>query len=96
MPARLRAWQAAGNQDSVLAILERFVTTSDDDRSYVDPLERAGAFARLGELYESKGDTARAVSMNAKFLELWKDADAEFKPVIERVRERQRRLTAER
>jgi tetratricopeptide (TPR) repeat protein/TolB-like protein len=95
LPGLALAWQAAGNQDSVLAILERYATMPDDDRQSVDPLERAGAFARLGELYETKGDTARAVEWNAKFLELWKDADAEFKPVIERVRERQRRLTAE-
>jgi hypothetical protein len=96
LPGLAAAWQATGNQDSVLVILERYATTPDDDRQRVDPLERAGAFARLGELYEAKGDTARAVEWNAKFLELWKDADAEFKPIIERVRERQRRLTAER
>jgi tetratricopeptide (TPR) repeat protein len=96
LPGLASSWQAAGNQDSVRVILERFASTPDDDRQRVDPIERAGAFARLGELYETKGDTARAVEWNAKFLELWKDADAEFKPVIERVRERQRRLTAER
>ncbi len=96
LPGLALAWQAAGNQDSVVAVLERYLTIPDDDRQQVDPLERAGAFARLGELYEQRGDTVRAVERNAQFLELWKNADPVFKPVIERVRERQRRLTAER
>jgi hypothetical protein len=34
--------------------------------------------------------------MNGQFLAQWKDADPVFRPVIERVKERQRRLTAER
>jgi tetratricopeptide (TPR) repeat protein len=95
LPSLAAAWQAAGNQDSVRIILERYTTVPDDDRPLVDPLERAGAFARLGELYEQHGDSARAIEWNAKFLELWKNADAEFKATIERVRDRQRRLTAE-
>ena len=54
------------------------------------------ALARLGELYELRGDTVQAVQFNARFLELWRDADPDFRPVLDRVRERQRRLTAER
>jgi len=95
LPGLARAWQEAGNQDSVVAVLERYVTIPDDDRQKTDPLERAGALARLGELHEQRGDTVRAVERNAQFLELWKNADPVFKPVIDRVRERQRKLTAE-
>jgi tetratricopeptide (TPR) repeat protein len=96
LPGLALAWQAAGNEDSVVATLERYLTIPDDDRQRVDPLERAGAISRLGELYERRGDTARAISRNAEFLALWKNADPVFKPVLDRVRERQRRLTAER
>jgi tetratricopeptide (TPR) repeat protein/tRNA A-37 threonylcarbamoyl transferase component Bud32/TolB-like protein len=96
LPGLAQAWQLAGNQDSVAAVLARYLTQPDDDRAEVDPLERAGALARLGELYELRGDTVQAVQFNARFLELWRDADPEFRPVLDRVRERQRRLTAER
>ena len=96
LPGLASAWQAAGNQDSAIAVLERYLATPDDDRALVDPLEKPGAHARLGELYELRGDTARAIEHNARFLELWRDADPAFAPVLERVRERQRRLTAER
>jgi tetratricopeptide (TPR) repeat protein len=96
LPGLARAFQAAGNPDSAAAVLERYLAVPDDDRALVDPLERAGALARLGELYEQRGDTANAVKRNAEFLALWKDADPGFKPALDRVRERQRRLTAER
>ena len=95
LPGLAQAWQAAGNEDSVLAVLERYLTLPDDDRATVDPLERAGALTRLAELYERRGDTARAISRNAEFLALWKDADPLFRPVTERVKERLRQLTAE-
>jgi tetratricopeptide (TPR) repeat protein len=96
LPGLSRAWQEVGNEDSVLAVLQRYVTMPEDDRMTSDPLELAGAYSRLGELYEARGDTAQALAYNAKFLQLWSNADPEFAPILERVRERQRRLTAER
>lgn len=95
LPGLARAWQEAGNEDSAVAVLNRYLSLPDDDRAMVDPLERAGALARLGEIYERRGDTARALSMNGQFLSLWENADPVFRPVVERVKERQRRLTAE-
>ncbi len=96
LPGLSQAWQEVGNEDSVLAILERYVTMPEDDRMTSDPLELAGAYSKLGELYEARGNKTRALEYNGKFLDLWKDADPEFAPILERVRERQRRLTAER
>jgi hypothetical protein len=96
LPGLAAAWQATGNRtrcwSSWSATLRHPMTIG----LRVDPLERAGAFARLGELYEAKGDTARAVEWNAKFLELWKDAECGVQASHRRCAERQRRLTAER
>jgi hypothetical protein len=43
---------------------------------------------RLGELYEAKGDTARAVPHYVAFLNLWKNADPELQPAVAEVRRR--------
>ena len=51
----------------------------------------AGIHKRLGELYEAKGDTARAESNYTAFVELWKNADPELQPKVAEVK---RRLTA--
>jgi tetratricopeptide (TPR) repeat protein len=47
------------------------------------------AYFRMAELYEAKGDTARATEYYGKFADLWKDADAELQP---RVKEAKRRI----
>jgi hypothetical protein len=49
---------------------------------------------RLGELYDSKGDTADAVKHYAAFTELWKDADPDLQPVVSDVRKRLGELTS--
>ena len=47
---------------------------------------------RLGQLYEAKGDTIRAVEHYHKFIELWKDADAVLQPRVKAARDRLYRL----
>ena len=37
-------------------------------------------YRRLGELYEEKGDRAKAASYYQKFIDLWRDADADLQP----------------
>jgi tetratricopeptide (TPR) repeat protein len=96
VPAMAEAWGALGQEDSVRVTLERLIETPDDDRLLVEWLELPGAYARLGEMYEARGDREKALRYNGKFLELWKNADPEFAPVVNRVKERQRQLTAER
>jgi tetratricopeptide (TPR) repeat protein len=96
MPPMAQAWEALGEPDSALALLQRTVDTSDDDRLSVEWLELPGIYSRLGAMYEARGNWARALEYNGKFLDLWKAADPQFAPVINQVRERQRRLTAER
>jgi hypothetical protein len=43
-------------------------------------------------LYEAKGDSPRAIANLQKFVELWKDADAELQPVVADARARLARL----
>ena len=87
------AWDLAGNADSAIATFERYVATPSETRLvYADYLFLAGSFKRLGELYDAKGDHAKAASNYAKFVELWKDADPELQPQVTQVRNRLREL----
>ena len=60
-------------------------------RVETDGWYRARILFRLGEIYEQRGDRARAADHYGQFLELWRTADPELQP---RVREARRRLTA--
>lgn len=46
------------------------------------------AYERLGFLYEKKGDKPRAISAYQEFVELWKNADAELQPRVQKARAR--------
>jgi tetratricopeptide (TPR) repeat protein len=48
-----------------------------------------------GEMYQEMGDTEKALWHYGAFVELWRDADPEYQPVVEQVRERMARLTSE-
>ena len=50
------------------------------------------AHKRLGELYEARGDNARAVSHYTAFVNLWKRADPDLQPRVAEVRTRLERL----
>lgn len=58
-----------------------------------DPFYLGGTYKRLGELYEQKGDRAKAVENYQKFVDLWKDADPELQPKVQAVRDKLRKLT---
>ncbi len=83
------AWQEQDQPDSALSVYERLITThtdgllADDDVRWL-PL----ALRRLGELYEARGDTARAAQYYHEFVELWKDADPDLQPHVTDVRRR--------
>jgi hypothetical protein len=47
---------------------------------------------RLGELYEARGDRAQAREFYGRFVDLWKDADPELRPVVRDGRARLIRL----
>jgi serine/threonine-protein kinase len=84
-----------GQADSALAIYERFVTTPSLSRLYSNGFAFAPSYKRLGELYEAKGDRKRAAGYYERFVELWKDADAELQPGVKEVRGRLAKLAQE-
>jgi hypothetical protein len=53
------------------------------------------AYIHLGELYEERGDLDFAIHYYNEFLELWKDADPEFLPRVQEVRQWIARLAGE-
>jgi len=89
-----RAFDQARMTDSAITMLERYVTTPSWIRGDVgtDGLYLAAVYKRLGELYDEKGDRAKAASYLAKFVELWKDADPELQPKVREARARLVRL----
>ena len=78
--------------DSAIATYERYVAATYPDQFASDARELARTYKQLGELYEAKGDTKRAIQRYGDFVELWKDADPELQPKVTEVRERIVRL----
>ena len=83
-----RAYERAGQRDSAVAVYERAVTTPGYFRAFEEEATLGPTYRRLGELYEERGDTARAREYYGRFVELWKDADAELQPSVRDVRQR--------
>ena len=87
--ARLgRAFDQANEPDSAIVMYEQYLQTRSTHRADDDAFMLAPTRKRLGELYEAKGDTARAASHYAAFVSLWKNADPELQPAVAEVRRR--------
>jgi tetratricopeptide (TPR) repeat protein len=87
LPDIARAYDLSGKPDSAIAYFERYVGHAERGAE-LDAVYLAGAHKRLGELYEAKGDRARAATHLAAFVELWKDADPELQPKVKEARAR--------
>jgi tetratricopeptide (TPR) repeat protein len=87
------AYDLAQQPDSAIAAFTKYVqSTSLNGRFSSDGFFLAGSYKRLGELWEAKGDRAKAATYYTKFLELWKDADPDLQPKVAEVRKRLARL----
>ena len=86
-----RAFDLAGMADSAIVAFERFVAGTAL-RFATDADYLAGAYKRLGELYEAKGDLQKAAEYYGKFIALWKDADPDLQPKVAEVRLRLARM----
>jgi eukaryotic-like serine/threonine-protein kinase len=89
-----RAYDAAGNHDSAIAMYERYegvMFRANQLDLYFRPL----VYKRLGELYEDAGDPARAAANYRQFIALWKDADPDLQPVVADARRRLAKLSGE-
>ena len=91
-PAQIGPWRAkaldlANQPDSAIAEFERYLAMPDPSLStHRDNL--AGTHKRLGELYDAKGNSVKALEHYEKFVELWKDADPELQPRVRTARAR--------
>ena len=108
--ALAQAYDRLGNSDSAIAVYERYVTTPSLFRLFDqgtgpgpgagpfsdDATQLAPSYQRLGELFEQRGDRAKARRYYSRFVELWKDSDAELKPAVSGVRQRLRQPAGER
>jgi tetratricopeptide (TPR) repeat protein len=95
LPMLARAYDAAGNSDSALAVYERYANSSWPFRLFIDYTQRAAAYRRLGELYEGQGDREKALAYYDELVELWQDADPELQPMVHDIRRRMARLAGE-
>jgi tetratricopeptide (TPR) repeat protein len=86
----VRAWDAAGEPDSTIAVAERYFDTPVMARPTT--IFDAPIAKRLGEMYEERGDRARAAAYYQKFLQTWKDADPVLQPLVNEVRRKLARL----
>ncbi|HWA16578.1 MAG TPA: hypothetical protein VG817_09095, partial [Gemmatimonadales bacterium] len=83
-----RAWDGAGQPDSAIAQYEAFLKVPNWNPQSGSAIPGARAWARLGELYEAKGDLARASNAYARFIEQWEKADPELQPEVKEARAR--------
>jgi DNA-binding SARP family transcriptional activator/tRNA A-37 threonylcarbamoyl transferase component Bud32 len=86
------AFDRANQPDSAIIMLERYVDMPFSERLPVDALNLASALRRLGELHEFRGNRERAIRYYSRFVELWKSADPELRPLVTDVRRRIARL----
>jgi tetratricopeptide (TPR) repeat protein len=81
--------------DSARVAFERYQTLGGTFRMFTDANYLAASYQRLGELYEAKGDRAKARENYEKLIALWKDADPELQPIVKDAKERVARLSGE-
>lgn len=82
----------AGQADSAIHYLELFRASPYMGKQNFEASQRATNHRRLGELYEQKGDIAKAVENYRAFIEIWKNADASLQPQVAEVRRKLSRL----
>jgi serine/threonine-protein kinase len=90
-----KTFDRAGAPDSARAAYERAVNSPDLFRVMGDAFGLAPSYKRLGELSEASGDRKKAADYYGRFLELWKNADAELQPAVTEIRQRLARLAQE-
>jgi len=82
------AFDRGNMTDSAIAHYERYVKTPAAFRLLNDSQDLALVYRRLGELYETKGDRSHAATYYAKFVDLWKNADADLQPAVAEAKRR--------
>ncbi len=81
-----QAFERVHEPDSALAAYEQVANGPAVFRVIQTSFVLAPTYKRLGELYEARGDRAKALEYYGRFVDLWKDADPELLPVVRDVR----------
>ncbi len=76
------AFDKSGQADSARKYLTKFVAMPSGGHYNVDPVLLGPTLFRLGQLYENAGDTTHALEYYGRFVDLWKDADADLQPKV--------------
>ena len=89
----LAIWRFLGQDrlkqsDSAIATGEAYLKLTRPSRLGQDAQFLPGLRQRLGELYEAKGDQAKALEHYQAFVDLWKNADPELQPRVRDVKAR--------
>ena len=82
-----RVFDLANQPDSAIAHWEAYLNYPTHDAGR-DAIFLPGMHKRLGELYEAKGETQKAISHYTAFIDLWKNADKELQPKVSEARTR--------
>ncbi|MBI3983187.1 MAG: protein kinase [Gemmatimonadetes bacterium] len=90
--ALAEAYLAAGRWNDAAEMLRGVIDRQSI--AYEGLLPWVLAHRHLGEVYERLGQPEDAASSYGRFVELWKDADEGFRPLVAETRERLGRLTA--
>jgi len=85
-----RVFDAAKQSDSAIVSFERYLAVPAAARwsGAREEDRRPAVEKRLGELYDAKGDRAKAIAHYTTFVDLWKNADPELQPAVDAVRRR--------
>jgi tetratricopeptide (TPR) repeat protein len=90
------ALERIGQPDSSIALLERAMETpSIAGGALYESTWYAQGLQQLGELYEAKGERAKAAEYYQKYLTLLRDAEAPMDAQVRAVREKFERVTSE-
>jgi tetratricopeptide (TPR) repeat protein len=80
LPDLARLYDTMGMPDSALAVYTRYLATPWQWRFESDGTELARALERVGELYEARGERAKAARTYAQLVELWRRVDPALEP----------------
>jgi len=90
------AFDRANQTDSALAAYERAAAPAGTGwKTMESQWGLAPSLKRLGELYEARGDKAKAIEYYSRFLDLWSEADPVLQPTVRQVRDRLGALAGE-
>ncbi|HEY5219337.1 MAG TPA: hypothetical protein VIJ16_05985, partial [Gemmatimonadaceae bacterium] len=80
------AFDRANQPDSAIAEYQRFITVPGGPTSQREGDDLALVYKSLGRLYDAKGNVGEAANYYSKFVDLWKNADADLQPQVAEVK----------